>query len=56
MEKEPIVHGHFLQGVEETPIAVTIKTPGFAGAFFWRRGGESNPRIQVLQTRALPLG
>src|ERR1051326_8038012 len=22
----------------------------------WRRGGESNPRIKVLQTSALPLG
>ncbi len=26
------------------------------GDFVWRRGWESNPRIQVLQTRALPLG
>ena len=24
--------------------------------FGWRRGGESNPRIKVLQTSALPLG
>ena len=24
--------------------------------FCWRRGGESNPRIKVLQTSALPLG
>src|SRR5262245_30991869 len=24
--------------------------------FSWRRGGESNPRIKVLQTSALPLG
>ncbi len=23
---------------------------------YWRRGGESNPRIKVLQTSALPLG
>ena len=22
----------------------------------WRRGGESNPRVKVLQTSALPLG
>ncbi len=26
------------------------------GVFSWRRGGESNPRVKVLQTSALPLG
>src|SRR3954471_9418252 len=25
-------------------------------AKLWRRGGESNPRVKVLQTSALPLG
>ena len=29
---------------------------GDLGLTYWRRGGESNPRIKVLQTSALPLG
>ncbi len=35
----------------------TAKSPrNHAGEKVWRCGAESNRRIQVLQTRALPLG
>ena len=49
------------QGQEVSVRSPVIKNPGEislkkVSKKGWRRRRESNPRIQVLQTRALPLG
>src|SRR5215471_20386831 len=46
--------------MQESPHVVNsyaiASTLGRSGRCFWRRGSESNRRIKVLQTLALPLG
>ena len=44
-------HAHFMHK-KQSPSGCW----GFNSLTCWRRGGESNPRVKVLQTSALPLG